>query len=678
MDYIHNPQRLTKPLIRKPGVPKDESILEGKQDWSDIFREATWEEALDFAGGKLKELKDKHGLKVLAGFGSAKGSNEEAYLFQKLVRTGFGSNNVDHCTRLCHASSVAALLEGVGSGAVSNQVNDVEHSSLIFLIGSNPTANHPVAATWFKNAAKRGAKIVLCDPRMTEISKHAWRTMQFKPDTDVAMLNAMINTIIEEGLADKDFITNRANNYEALKDNIKGYSPEAMAPICGIPPETLREVAREFATTKSAMILWGMGISQHVHGTDNARCLIALVSITGQIGKPGSGLHPLRGQNNVQGASDAGLIPMMFPNYQRVDNPEAHAWFEKFWGMPLDKKPGYTVVEIMHKITAPDSDPDKIRGMYVEGENPAMSDPDLNHARHALASLEHLVVQDIFMTETALLADVVLPASAWPEKVGTASNTDRMVQMGKKAINPPGEAKPDLWIIQEIAKRMSLNWNYPGPDAGVAAVYEEMRQAMHGAIKGITWERLERESSVTYPCLSLEDPGRPIVFDDSFDTPDGKVKLVPADIIPANERPDTEYPFVLITGRQLEHWHTGSMTRRATILDAIEPMATVSMHGEDMTQLGVSAGDVITVQSRRGEVGIHVRRDDGTPRGVIFIPFAYYEAAANLITNSALDPFGKIPEFKYCAVKLAKGGEVAKIMGYGTNAPNGPELTVNI
>ena len=329
---------------------------------------------------------------------------------------------------------------------MSNQVNDVEHSSLIMLIGSNPMANYLVAATWFKNAAKRGAKFVLCDSRKTEISKHAWRTMQFKPDTDVAMLNAMIYTIIEEGLADKDFIANRANNYEALKENIKGYSPEAMAPIWGIPAEILREVAREFATTKSAMILWDMGVSQHVHGTDNARCLIALVSITGQIGKPGSGLHPLRGQNNVQGASDTGLIPMMFPNYQRVDNPEAHAWFEKFWNTPLDKKPGYTVVEIMHKITAPDSD------------------PDLNHARHALASLEHLVVQDIFMTETALLADVVLPASAWPEKVGTASNTDRMVQLGKKAVEPPGEAKPDLWIIQEIAKRMGLNWNYQGPD----------------------------------------------------------------------------------------------------------------------------------------------------------------------------------------------------------------------
>ena len=667
MDYIHSPQRLTKPLIRRSGVPKDELAVQNPQDWSHIFREATWEEALEFTAGKLRDLRDTYGKKVLAGFGSAKGSNEEAYLFQKLVRTGFGSNNVDHCTRLCHASSVAALLEGVGSGAVSNQVNDVEHSSLILLIGSNPTANHPVAATWFKNAAKNGAKIVLCDPRKTDISKYAWRTMQFKPDTDVAMLNAMIYTVIEEGLCDQEFIKNRANNFEALKENIKGYSPEAMAPICGIPSEVLREVAREFATTKSAMILWGMGVSQHVHGTDNARCLIALVSITGQIGKPGSGLHPLRGQNNVQGASDAGLIPMMFPNYQRVDNETAHAWFEKFWNTPLDNKPGYTVVEIMHKITAPDSDADKIRGMYVMGENPAMSDPDLNHARHALASLEHLVVQDIFMTETALLADVVLPASAWPEKTGTASNTDRMVQMGKRAVSPPGDAKPDLWIIQEIANRIGLNWKYSGPESGVAEVYDEMRQAMHAAINGITWSRLERESSVTYPCLSADDPGRPIVFDDQFDTSDGRVKLVPADIIPANERPDADFPFVLITGRQLEHWHTGSMTRRATVLDAIEPLATVSMGGEDMTRLGILPGDVITVQSRRGSIGIHVRRDDGTPQGVIFIPFAYYEAAANLITNAALDPFGKIPEFKYCAVAVIKGGMAAPFVGYGTN-----------
>ena len=667
-DYIDHPHRLTVPLIRKAGVSKDPEAIQhlnrNAAHWSDVFREATWEEALALGAGKLKQLRHTHGPKSLAGFGSAKGSNEEAYLFQKLVRTGFGSNNVDHCTRLCHASSVSALLEGVGSAAVSNQVDDVEHAGLIFVIGSNPSANHPVAATWMKNAAKRGAKIVLADPRVTDIGKHAWRTLQFKPDTDVAMLNALIYTVIEEGLVDQNFIQNRASNYEALKQNIQGYSPEAMAPICGVPAETLREVAREFATSKGSMILWGMGISQHVHGTDNARCLIALVSVTGQIGKPGSGLHPLRGQNNVQGASDAGLIPMMYPNYQRVSNPEAHDWFEKFWNMPLDKEPGYTVVEIMHKALADDADPHKVRGMYIMGENPAMSDPDLNHARHALSSLEHLVVQDIFMTETAWLADVVLPATAWPEKTGTVTNTDRMVQMGRQAVQAPGQAKADLWIIQQMAKGMGLNWQYSGEHHGVAAVYEEMRQAMHEVICGITWDRLERDSSVTYPCLTEEDPGETTVFKESFATNDGRVHLVPADIIPANERPDSDYPFVLITGRQLEHWHTGSMTRRASVLDALEPEATASLCGADMLALSLGAGDVVTLATRRGQVSLRVRRDDGTPSGSVFVPFAYYEAAANLMTNAALDPVGKIPEFKYCAVSISKGGQLSQSVGF--------------
>ena len=671
-DYAHSPQRLTVPLIRKPGVAKDPAALQhlnrNSADWSAVFREATWDEALALSTGALKTLRDTQGKKSLAGFGSAKGSNEEAYLFQKLVRTGFGSNNVDHCTRLCHASSVAALLEGVGSAAVSNQVHDVANAELIFVIGSNPTANHPVAATWMKNAAKRGAKIVLADPRVTDIGKHAWRTLQFKADTDVAMLNALIYTVIDEGLTDMAFIEERASNYEALRANVEGYSPEAMAPICGIAAPTLREVAREFARAKGAMILWGMGVSQHVHGTDNARCLIALCAVTGQIGKPGSGLHPLRGQNNVQGASDAGLIPMMFPNYQRVTNPAVHAWFEDFWKTPLDDQPGYTVVEIMHKILSPESDPHKVRGMYISGENPAMSDPDLNHARHALASLEHLVVQDIFMTETAWLADVVLPATAWPEKTGSVTNTDRMVQLGRQAIEPPGGARPDLWIVQQMAAGMGLDWDYTGEHHGVASVYEEMRQALHTAISGITWARLERESSVTYPCLSADDPGAPTVFIDRFDTDDGRVHLVPADIIPADERPDADFPFVLITGRQLEHWHTGSMTRRAAVLDAIEPMATASLCGADMLALGLVPGDVVTVQSRRGEVAIHVRRDDGTPSGAVFMPFAYYEAAANLMTSAALDPFGKIPEFKYCAVAIRRGGDAAVAGGYGAAA----------
>ncbi len=659
-DYAHHPHRLTKPLIRKRGVAKNPEVVVNPGDWSPVFREASWEEALSVAAEGLKRIRDKDKF-ALAGFGSAKGSNEEAYLFQKLVRTGFGTNNVDHCTRLCHASSVAALLEGIGSGAVSNPVNDVANAEVIFVIGANPASNHPVAATWMKNAAKRGAKLIVADPRRNDLARYATHFLQFRPDTDVALLNAMLHTIVEEGLADRKFISERTSGYEALKENVKKFSPERMAPICGIPAERIREVARLYAGSKGSMILWGMGISQHVHGTDNARCLIALALCTGQIGRPGTGLHPLRGQNNVQGASDSGLIPMVFPDYQRVDNPQARRRFEALWGAELDPKPGLTVVEIVNAAHE-----GKIRGMYIMGENPAMSDPEAEHAREALARLEHLVVQDIFLTETAALADVVLPATAWPEKDGTVTNTDRMVQLGRKALEPPGEARPDLWIIVEMAKRLGLDWSYTQPKD----VFDEMRQCMD-SIKGITWERLERDSSVTYPCKNEGDPGQPVVFQTHFPTANGRAKLVPADLIPAAERPDRDFPMVLITGRQLEHWHTGAMTRRSGVLDAIEPEPTASLHPLDLKELGVKAGEIVSVESRRGRISLYSRADQGTPRGAVFIPFAYYEAAANVLTNPALDPFGKIPEFKYCAVRVTKGGRAPANPGYGKGAALG-------
>ncbi|MBI5911484.1 MAG: formate dehydrogenase subunit alpha [Betaproteobacteria bacterium] len=659
-DYAHHRQRLSVPLMRKPGVPKRGDFTVDPDDWRDAFREASWEEALAFAAGGLAQIRDQHGRYALAGFGSAKGTNEEAYLFQKLVRTGFGCNNVDHCTRLCHASSVAALLEGVGSGAVSNQVSDVQYAEVVLVIGANPSANHPVAATWIKNAVKNGTKLILADPRRTELARHATHVLQFKPDTDVAMLNAIMHVIVAEGLVNQDFIRDRTSGYPALAENVKKYSSEMMAPICGIPAGTLREVARLYATSKASMILWGMGISQHVHGTDNARCLIALALMTGQIGRRGTGLHPLRGQNNVQGASDSGLIPMMYPDYQRVDNPEARARFAKLWGAPeLDPKPGLTVVEILHAAKKKE-----IRGMYVMGENPAMSDPDVDHARAALAALDHLVVQDIFLTETAYLADVVLPATAWPEKDGTVTNTDRMVQLGRKAIEPPGAAKEDLWIIQEIAKRMGLAWNY----SHVSEVFAEMRAGMD-VIGGITWERLERDSAVTYPCVEEGDPGQSVVFTEHFPTATGRARFVPADLISADELPDANYPMVLITGRQLEHWHTGAMTRRAGVLDAIEPEPMASFHPLDLDGFDVKSGEVVTVASRRGSISLYARADAGTPRGAVFIPFCYYEAAANKLTNPVLDPFGKIPEFKYCAVKVEKGGPVPVHSSFGGGQP---------
>jgi formate dehydrogenase major subunit len=658
-DYAHHPHRLTKPLIRRAGVPKLGAFTMDPSTVMEVFREASWEEALELAGGTLARIRDTIGARALAGFGSAKGSNEEAYLFQKLVRTGFGSNNVDHCTRLCHASSVAALLEGIGSGAVSNPVMDVTRAEVVVVIGANPTVNHPVAATWMKNAVRTGTKLIVMDPRRSELARHAHRYLQFKPDTDVALLNAMMHVIVTEGLVDQDFIASRTIGYDELARNVEGYSPEAMAPICGIDADTIRYVARLYATSKGSMILWGMGVSQHVHGTDNARCLIALALMTGQIGRPGTGLHPLRGQNNVQGASDAGLIPMMYPDYQRVDNPQAKARFEAAWGTRLDDKPGLTVVEIMDEILA-----GGIKGMYIMGENPAMSDPDANHAREALAALDCLVVQDIFLTETAYLADVILPASSFAEKAGTFTNTDRVVQLGRQAIHPPGDAKQDLWIIQQMAHRLGLPWNY----GHVSEVFDEMRRLMP-SIGGITWDRLERDGAVTYPCTVEGDPGQPVVFVEDFPRgageEKGRARFVPADIIPANERPDAEYPMVLITGRQLEHWHTGSMTRRAGVLDAIEPDPVALVHPLDLEAMGGKPGEVITITSRRGEVSLYARADDSSPRGAIFVPFCYYEAAINRLTNAALDPFGKIPEFKYCAIQVRLGGEVVRQGSYG-------------
>ncbi|MGD0024567.1 MAG: formate dehydrogenase subunit alpha [Xanthobacteraceae bacterium] len=641
-DYVHNPQRLLRPMIRKNGVPKvPHEQIDPSNPWTH-FREATWDEALDRAAAGLKKIRDRDGPQALAGFGSAKGSNEEAYLFQKLVRTGFGTNNVDHCTRLCHASSVAALMEGIGSAAVSATFNECKNSEVIVVIGANPTENHPVAATFFKQAQKRGATLIVADPRGQALKRHATHMLQFKYGTDVAMLNGILNTIVTEKLYDAQYIQTYVEGFRAFAESIKDYTPEEMAPICGIEADVLRIVARKFARAKSAIIFWGMGISQHTHGTDNARCLIALSLITGQIGRPGTGLHPLRGQNNVQGASDAGLIPMFYPDYKSVDDPQVRARYEDAWGAKLDPKKGLTVVEIMDAVHA-----DVIKGMYIMGENPAMSDPDLNHAREALAHLEHLVVQDLFLTETAVYADVILPASAWPEKDGTVTNTNRQVQMGRQALPLPGDTRHDWWLIQEIGRRIGLPWSYQHP----SDIYAEMASLMP-SLDNISWERVARESAVTYPADAPDRPGRDVVFDKGFPRPGGFGKLVAARLAPPDEQPNEEYPFILTTGRQLEHWHTGAMTRRAKTLDALEPGAVASVSRGTIARLGIRPGDMIRVATRRGVVELAARQDDAIPDGVVFIPFAYVEAAANLLTNPALDPFGKIPEFKYCAARV--------------------------
>ncbi len=644
MDYVYHQDRLTTPLVRLPGKLKIPNEAFDPANPYTHFRDASWEEALEVAASGLTSIRDRHGAGALAGLGSAKGSNEEAYLFQKMVRTGFGTNNVDHCTRLCHASSVAALLEGVGSGAVSASFMEIRNADAAIVIGANPTSCHPVAASLFKNASRDGTKLIIIDPRANVLEQYASHMVKLRPGTDVALLNAMMSVIIEEGLYDQAYIDRHTEGFAELKTQLAGITPETMAEICGVPPEVIREAARTYAKAPSAMIFWGMGVAQHTHGTDNARCLISLALMTGHIGKPGNGLHPLRGQNNVQGASDAGLIPMMYPDYKRVDDDGARADFEALWQTGLNATPGLTVVEIMDAARSGD-----IKAMYIQGENPAMSDPDTARTRAALAELEHLVVQDIFATETAVYADVILPAAAFPEKNGTFTNSNRQVQMGRAVSAPPGDARQDWWIINEVARRLGLEWNYGHPKD----VYAEMTKAM-ASLANITWDRLEREDSVTYPCVGPDVPGQDVVFTDVFPREGGRARFVATEFIKSDELPDDEYPMYLSTGRILEHWHTGVMTRRAARLDDIEPEAMVDMNANDIIRYGLQPGERVRVVTRRGSVELPVRSDGRLVEGQLFLPFCYAEAPANQLTNPTLDPFGKIPEFKVCAARLEK------------------------
>jgi formate dehydrogenase major subunit len=678
-DYTASPQRLTTPLIRvDSSYPKgplsadvrgdrhvDRSRVDGHGessrrpgderggkrkpgglvDYAEVlphFREATWDEALDVVAHRLTEIHAAGGPGAIAGFGSAKCSNEEAYLFQKLIRTGFGTNNVDHCTRLCHASSVAALFEGVGSGAVSTTYGDVLNADVVIITGSNPTANHPVASSFFKQARRRGTRIIYVDPRASTVAEHADIFVQLKPGTDVAFYNAVMHEIIRLGCIDREFIATRTSNYDELARTVTDYPPERAAQITGVDIETIREVARTWGDASAGVIYWGMGISQHTTGTDNARCLIALCSITGNVGRPGTGLHPLRGQNNVQGASDAGLIPMFYPDYQAVDRDAAQRRFEQAWGTPLNPHRGLTVTEIIKSALEPGG----VRGMYMLGENPFLSDPNINKVRKALSALEFLVVQDIFLTETAEFADVILPATSYLEKDGTYTNTDRRVQLGRKVLSPPGQARPDWKIVQDIARRIGLDWSYGSP----SEVFDEM-VALMPSYANLSHHVLG-PSGKLYPNPDPEhSDGTVVMFDERFNTDDGLAHLVPAQWLPPRELPDADYPLVLNTGRLLEHWHTGSMTRRSFALDAISPVAEVYMHPKDAAERGLSHGQPARVRSRRGSIELVVRLSHREQLGNVFIPFHFREAAANLLTIDEIDPFGKIPEFKFCAVQ---------------------------
>ncbi len=684
-DYAASPQRLTKPLIRidaaypkgalsrdvrgeatdgPPERPRDKPGEKRSDDggskrrrrpgglvpYEEVmphFREATWEEALDLVARRLGDVYAESGSGGIAGFGSAKCSNEEAYLFQKLIRTGFRSNNIDHCTRLCHASSVAALFEGVGSGAVTTTYRDIENADVAIITGSNATANHPVASSFFKQARRNGTKIIYIDPRAGTVADHADLFCQLKPGTDVALYNGIMHEVIRLGLIDRDFIAARTSNYEELARTVEVYPPELAAQISGVDVEMIRQIARWWGEANAGVIYWGMGISQHTTGTDNARCLIAMCSITGNVGRPGTGLHPLRGQNNVQGASDAGLIPMFYPNYQPASDPETREQFELAWGTELNPENGLTVTEVISSILD-----DGVRGMYMLGENPFLSDPNINKVRKALSKLDFLVVQDIFLTETAEFADVILPASSYVEKDGTYTNTDRRVQRGRKVFDPPGEARVDWEIVQDIARRLGLDWNYSSP----REVFEEMVPLMP-AYANLTYDNLGSHGKL-YPVADPEhSDGTVVLFDERFNTDDGLAHLVPAEWLPGRELPTEEFPFVLNTGRLLEHWHTGSMTRRSFALDAISPRAEVYVNPGDAARLGLADGELARVSSRRGTIVLPVKVSHREQRGNLFIPFHFREAAANLLTTDEIDPVGKIPEFKFCAVVITPAGD---------------------
>ena len=535
-------------------------------------------------------------------------------------------------------------MESIGSGAVTTTYGDIENAGAALLTGTNTTANHPVAATFFKQARKNGTKLIVIDPRRETIADHADYYCRVKPGTDVAFYNAMMHVIIEEGLVDESFVADRTENFEALKEVVSEYPPERASKICGVEAEDIREVARVFGKAKNAIVFWGMGVSQHVYGTNNARCLISLALLTGNVGKPGAGLHPPRGQNNVQGASDAGLIPMVYPDYQPVGDPEIRAKFEAAWGRELSPDPGLTVVEITRAALE-----GQVRGMYIMGENPFLSDPNTNKVRKALSNLEFLVVQDIFLTETAEFADVILPASAYLEKEGTYTNTDRRVQLGRPALDSPGEARLDRKIVQDVSCRVGYEMNY----ASSSEIFEEMAK-LTTSYATLTHDNLGPHGKLWPNPNPEHEEGPTVLFDDAFPTANGRAKLVTAEWTAAPELPDDEYPFVLNTGRLLEHWHTGAMTRRSAALDAIAPEAFVAIHPEDAAELGVGEGDRVAIESRRGRIRLAAKLTTREIRGAVFVPFHFREAAANLLTLDEIDPDGKIPEFKFCAVKVSR------------------------
>ena len=636
LDYTTHPRRLTKPLIKNKETGE--------------FREAEWDEALALVSEKLAEIVQNYGGDSLATYACAKATNEDNYIFQKWIRAVAKTNNVDHCARLCHAGSVAGLQLAIGSAAMSNSIAEMDDLETFVVTGSNTTETHPVISLFLKKAVRQnGAKLIVIDPRQIELTDFATLWLRQKPGTDVAVYQAMAHVVVTEQLYDSEFINERTEGFEDYIESLEHCTPEWAEEISGVPAADIRQAARMYAGAGKAAFYWGMGISQSVHGTDNTLSIANLALMTGNLGKAGAGLNPLRGQNNVQGCSDSGGLPNVYTAYQSVSDPHTQAKFEKAWRTNLSSDPGLTVTEMVDGALT-----GRIKGMIVMGENPLMSEPNLSHARHAIDHLDFMVCFDIFMNETGELADVILPTASFAEKSGTFTNSDRRIQLIRPALPPVGESRPDWQIICDLARRMedllgveaSAGFDYESAEE----IWEEMRE-LTPDFYGITYERIERESGVHWPCPSLDHPGTPYLFEDEF--PRGRGKFWALDYGSESETPDDEYPYHLTTGRVLFHWHGGTMTRRSKLEEAF-PEPIIEMDPGDAHNLQLISGDWVEITSRRGQVTCRVMVTGRSPQGTVFLPFHFVEAAANLLTLDKIDPRAKIPDFKMAAVKLRK------------------------
>ena len=636
MDFATHPRRLKKPLIRDGAYGE--------------FREASWDESLNLVAEKLSQIVRESGGDSIATYACAKATNEDNYVFQKWVRAVMKTNNVDHCARLCHAGSVTGLQLAIGSSAMSNSIAEMENLDTFIVTGSNTTETHPVISLFLKKAVRQnGAKLIVIDPRQIELTDFAELWLRQKPGTDVVVFQAMAHVIVTEKLYNRNFIRERTEDFEDYIESLEACTPEWAEEISGVPANDIREAARMYAKAERAAFYWGMGISQSTHGTDNTLSLTNLALMCGHVGKPGTGLNPLRGQNNVQGCSDSGGLPNVYTAYQKVNDPDIKAKFENHWKTDLSPDPGLTVTEMVDGALT-----GRIRGMIVMGENPMMSEPNLAHAQHAIEALDFLVCIDIFMNETTEFADVILPSASFAEKDGTFTNSDRRIQRVRQALPAVGESRPDWEIVCDLAKRMenilgvseSAGFDYQRPEE----IWEEMR-ILTPDFYGVTYERIDREGGVHWPCPAVDHPGTPYLFEDDF--PRGRGKFWSLDFGTQSELPDEEYPFNLSTGRILFHWHGGTMTRHSKLEEAF-PEPIVEMHPDDAHKLELISGDWVEITSRRGSVVCRVMVTGRSPVGTVFLPFHFVEAAANVLTLDKIDPRAKIPDFKNAAVKLRK------------------------